>query len=47
MKLLSSEPQEAASSQMGNREIPGAQSGDPHGPPSIVAPTGLTMVGKL
>jgi hypothetical protein len=47
MKFLSSEPQEAASSQMGTRESPGVQSGVPHGRPSIVAPTGLTMVGKF
>lgn len=36
MKLLTSEPQETAASQLGNREIQGAQREDPHGPPSTV-----------
>lgn len=38
LKLLTSEPQQTAASQLGNREILGAQREDPHGPPSTVTP---------
>lgn len=44
LEIQTSEPQEAAASQLGNREIQGAQRGDPQGPPSTLPPTGLTMV---
>lgn len=36
LKLLTSEPQETAASQLANREIQGAQREDPRGPPSTV-----------